>query len=176
MNLAHQMSPSFGQGQWEDLAHYLREELQEYGEFLVLLDEQQKAILSQDTDTLKELEQAIQQQIQLTTDVRTQRTDMVSTLAQLVGMPTDTSLRQILPHFPQAAQPMLTALIEEINALIGKTRKALRQNHILLSRASEVTERLLTALNPTPSTKTYTKSGGLVYKTTRVGSCIRTSA
>lgn len=161
---------------WEDLADMLRDELQEYGEFLVLLDEQQKAILAQDADTLRQLELEIQQQIQNTQTIRDQRTDMVCTFAELAGFPQDASLREILPCFPSAAQPMMMALINEINSLIEKTRKALRQNHMLLARASEVTEKLLAALAPAPTTKTYSKTGNISFKSGRVGSCIRTSA
>lgn len=176
MNAASAPSTTFANGQWEDLASMLREELMEYGEFLVILDEQQKAILAQDAETLRELEAEIQQQIVNTQEVRDQRTDMVATLAQLAGLAPDTSLRQILPLFPQAAQPMMMALIDEINNLIGKTRKSLQQNHMLLARATEVTEKILAALAPSPSTKTYGKQGNISFKSGRVGSCIRTSA
>jgi len=161
---------------WEDLADMLRDELQEYGEFLVLLDEQQHAILSQDADLLRDLDQDIQRQIQNTQDMRERRTDMVVTFAELAGFPKDASLRQILPCFPQSAQPLMLALINEINSLIEKTRRALRQNHMLLARASEVTEKLIAALAPAPTTKTYGKTGNISFKSGRVGSCIRTSA
>lgn len=176
MNTANAKPCLFAHGQWEELAELLRNELQEYGEFLVLLDEQQQAIISQDIETLRALEESIQQQIQLTQEVRTYRSDMVATFAQLAGQPADTSLRQLLPYFPDASRPMMMALINEINALIEKTRKSLRQNHILLSRASEVTEKILMALNPVPTTKTYGSTGKVSFKTERVGSCIRTSA
>lgn len=164
------------QEHWEDLADMLRDELQEYGEFLALLDEQQKAILAQDADALHALETAIQQQIQATQEIRDRRTDMVVTFAELAGMSANTSLRELLPFFPDAAQPMMMALINEINTLIGKTRKALRQNNLLLTRATEVTEKLLAALNPTASTRTYARSGSVSVKSSRVGSCIRTTA
>ena len=164
------------QNQWEELADLLREELGEYGEFLVLLDQQQKSILKQDADNLKHLDRVIQEQIAATQAVKTRREDMMSTVAQIIGMPSKTSLRELLPGFPEPVRPMLEALIEEINALIQKTRRFLRQNHMLLSRATEVAEKILTALSPRPTTKTYARSGVVEFKTANVGSCIQTSA
>ena len=176
MNDRHAIAPPTPFNGSEELADLLREELQEYGEFLTLLNEQQEAILSHDASELQRLENAIQSQIQATQQIRNQREDMVATFAQLAEMPTNTSLRELLGHFPSATQPMIQALIDEINTLIGKTRKSLKQNHMLLARASEITEQLLTALNPTGSTKTYGKSGNVTLKSSRIGACIQTSA
>ena len=162
--------------QWEDLTNILRQELEEYGGFLVLLNQQQKSILKQDADQLKVLENEIQAQVSATQQIKNKRVDMVSSIAEILGLSADLSLSELLRNFPDAVQPMMEALINEINSLIAKTRKVLRQNHMLLSRASEVTEKILTALNPKPTTKTYTRRGNVSFKTASLGSRIRTSA
>jgi flagellar biosynthesis/type III secretory pathway chaperone len=167
---------SIPKDQWEDLANLLRQELQEYGGFLVLLNQQQKCILKQDADQLRQLEHEIQNQINSTQIIKNRRVDMVASISEILGNEADASLSELLPSFPSVAQPMLEALINEINSLIAKTRKVLRQNHMLLSRASEVTEKILTALNPKPTTKVYTRRGNISFKTASLGSCIRTSA
>ena len=146
------------------------------GSGIASLDQQQKSILKQDADGLKHLDGVITGQINNTQAVRTKREDMTSTFAELIGLPKETSLRQLLPNFPEPMRPMVEALIEEINALVGKTRRLLRQNHLLLSRATEVAEKILTALNPKPTTKTYARSGNVEFKSTNVGSCFHSSA
>ena len=176
MTLVAEAVTQIPENQWEELANLLREELGEYGEFLVLLDEQQKSILKQDAEGLKQLDGDIQKQIEATQIVRSRREDMTATFAELIGLPSEASMRELLPGFPEPVRPMLAALVEEINALIQKTRRFLRQNHMLLSRATEVAEKILTALSPRPTTKTYARSGAIEFRTTNVGSCIQTSA
>ena len=176
MNVAATANMQIPQNQWEEIVDMLRNELSEYGEFMVLLDRQQKSILKQDADGLKDLDGIISNQISLTQSVRTKREDMTSTFAELIGLPKETTLRQLLPNFPEPVIPMVEALIDEINALVAKTRRLLRQNHLLLSRATEVAEKILSALNPAPTTKTYVRSGAVEYKSTNVGSCFKTSA
>ena len=176
MNSVAQAITQIPGNQWEELADLLREELSEYGEFLVLLDQQQKSILKQNADDLRHLDRVIQKQIETTQLVKTLREDMIATVAELIGLPVETTLRELLPGFPEPVRPMIQALIEEINTLIQRTRRFLRQNHMLLSRATEVAEKILTALSPSPTTKTYARSGAIEFKTSNVGTCIQTSA
>lgn len=161
---------------WEPLVDLLREELQEYGGFLALLRDQQKAILHHDAEFLTELEEEIEEQVILNQKLRNRRVTLVAEIAEMLGANPECNLKELLPGFPEAAQPMIEALIDEINSIIDRARNNLRQNQMLLSRASQVTEKILGALNPRPSTKVYTRAGNVAVKSNGLGSFMHTSA
>ena len=71
-------------------------------------------------------------------------------------------MRQLLPHFPVEVQPLLHALIDEINHLIHRIRRDARQNQMLLSRTVEAHEEALRILMPdTFKARTYSPRGSV---------------
>ena len=56
---------------------------------------------------------------------------------------------------------MTTSIIEEINNLILNIRRKIEQNKRLLSRLSDVTDQILTVVDPRTHSKTYNKTGDL---------------
>ncbi len=163
--------------QWEPLVAALRLELQEYGGLLNLLEDQQRSILGQDTDALLETNRSIEHQMEANFRLRDERESMVAALAQALGLPQRSRVRDLLPSFPDATRPMLDALLSEINSLIGQSRRRLKQNQLLLHRAAETTEKLLFALSPNSVSKTYTKRGNVTLRTPAVyGARMQTTA
>ena len=71
---------------------------------------------------------------------------------------------------------MFESIVEEINALIGNVRHKLDQNRRLLSRLTEVTDGILTELNPQLRTKTYDREGGVSLTADVRGSTLSESA
>jgi flagellar biosynthesis/type III secretory pathway chaperone len=146
---------------WEDLLTLLRDELQEYGGLIGLLSAQQQSILNRRPDSLMELNQSVQTQMEASQILHKRRQGFVSSLAQKFGESEGSSLSEIVDHFPDVTQPMFHSIIEEINSLISQVRKKIEQNQRLLMRLSEVTDQILSVTDPSSQTKTYTRDGNL---------------
>jgi flagellar biosynthesis/type III secretory pathway chaperone len=146
---------------WEDLLSLLRDELQEYGGLVGLLNAQQQSILNRNPQSLLEVNRSVQNQIEASKILHKRREGFVSTLASNYGHSDDVALSEILEHFPSVTQPMFQSIIEEINNLITQIRKRIAQNGRLLSRLTDVTDQLLTVTDPASHSKTYSKSGDL---------------
>lgn len=144
---------------WETIANHLRTELQGYGGLLALFEEQQANLLRRDPDAVLSLAQTIEQQARNTAEHRLQRELFVREVAEQNGYPSDATLRQILPVFPSEVQPLLGALIDEVNHLIHRVRRGARQNQQLLARAVEMHQETLRAIRPARFVKTYSPRG-----------------
>ena len=166
-------SPPF---QWEELLDLLRDELQEYGALVGLLKDQQDKILSREPDALIEVNQSVGKQMEASQHLLVKRQHLVSDLARNFGQDQKTTLSELLTYFPAVTRPMFESIVEEINALITSVRGKLDQNRRLLSRLSEVTDEILTALNPQLRTKTYDRGGGLSVAADVRGSTFSDSA
>ena len=59
----------------------------------------------------------------------------------------------------RAVQPLLEALINELNVLIHRVRRMNRHNHALLARAVSSHREILQALRPEAFTQTYAANG-----------------
>ena len=162
--------------QWEELLTLLRNELQEYGGLVGLLNDQQDQLFARDPDALIAVNQSVHQQMEASELLLTKRQTMVSDLAQEYGKEPETTLTDLLPLFPAVTQPMFESIVEEINSLITNVRRKLDQNRRLLSRLTDVTDDILTALNPQLRTKTYDRSGGVTVGADVRGSTLSESA
>ncbi len=150
---------------WQSIADHLRNELQGYGGLLALFEEQQANLLRRNPDAVLELAHTIETQARATTEQRLQREMAVRSLAEGCGYASDTPLRELLPLFPSEVQPMLDALVDEINHLIHRVRRGARQNQMLLGRAVEMRQQMLTALRPAAFVKTYSPRGEVTVAT-----------
>lgn len=145
---------------WEFITECLRTELQEYGALLALFEEQQANLLRRDADQVAALALSIEEQVRTAHASRERRAKCVSEFALKQGCAPGIGLRQLLPHFPVEVQPLLGALITEINHLIHRIRRDARQNQMLLSRAVAAHEEALRTLMPeTFRARTYSPSG-----------------
>ena len=144
---------------WEELLELLRTELQEYGGLIGLLNAQQQSILSRKSDSLLEINQSVQTQMEASQILQKRRQGFVSHLARNFGRPEQSTLSELLPHMPDVTQPMFESIIEEINSLISSVRRKVSQNQRLLSRLLEVTDHLLSTASPSAFPQTYSKYG-----------------
>lgn len=145
---------------WEFITECLRNELQEYGALLALFEEQQANLLRRDADEVAALALSIEEQARATHICRERREKCVQEFALRQGCPPDSTLRQLLVHFPVEVQPLLGALIDEINHLIHRIRRDARQNQMLLSRAVEAHDEALRTLMPEAfKSRTYSACG-----------------
>ncbi|MEK9772197.1 MAG: flagellar protein FlgN [Opitutae bacterium] len=153
------LTQTVGRNNWEELLELLRTELQEYGGLIGLLNAQQQTILSRQSDSLLEINQSVQTQMEASQILQKRRQGYVSHLARAFGRSEESTLSELLPHLPDVTQPMFESIIEEINSLISNVRRKVAQNQRLLARLLEVTDHILSSVNPSSHTKTYSKQG-----------------
>lgn len=144
----------------EDLVAALREELQQYGEMLARLDDQQATIVGRRGDQLLSSVMAVDQQAASMSEARAVRARVANKLLDTLQLPSDSSLQSALPLLAPAYQPLLQALIQENNQLIIRIQQRSRQNHLLLTRSLESMQKLMQTLLPAPPPARYTGSGG----------------
>jgi len=144
---------------WELIVTSLREELAEYGGLLHLFEVQQRALFDRNAEAVLQHATEIESQSLKVTEVRECREKLVATFALEHDRAANSTLRSLLPSFPVEAQPLLEALIDEINRLLHRVRRTSRHNRTLLARALEVHQETLQMLRPHAFTKTYSPSG-----------------
>ncbi|MEM7672609.1 MAG: flagellar protein FlgN [Verrucomicrobiota bacterium] len=150
----------------QELVRILRAELQEYGGLLNLLDDQQEKILSRDSQELMTINKQIELQADANRLLKETRERIVGRLVSDWGADSaNTKITQLVRFFPEAMQPMVNSIADEINELIRKSRRRLEQNRLLLKRLSSITEEMLSFINPdlVPS-KTYSHKGSMQVK------------
>ncbi len=158
---------------WEFIADRLREELADYGGLLRLFEEQQMALFDRDPDTVLRLAGEIETHARNLATTRTRRETAVADFAEQHGRPTTTSLRSMLPLIEPAAQPLIEALINEVNTLLHRVRRTSRHNHTLLSRAVETHQETLQHLRPNAFTKTYSPAGRVSVSSNHAAATLR---
>ena len=146
---------------WEDLLSLLRDELQEYGGLIGLLSSQQQSILNRRPESLLAINQSVHTQMEASQMLQRRRQGFVSSLAEVYGQSSSSTLSELVSHFPEVTQPMFLSIIEEINNLISEVRRKIEQNQRLLNRLTEVTDQILSITDPSSHTKTYNRSGNL---------------
>jgi flagellar biosynthesis/type III secretory pathway chaperone len=149
----------FSAAERDPLVELLRLELQEYGGLFNLLGRQQDRIINRQPDAILVLNDEIDAQTQTVADLRVRRENMVAELHGRAGASGSVTLRSIIPFFTAEVQPLLEALMNDINHMLRRNRQKARQNHLLLARAMELTEQTLRVLQPENFTRTYQRSG-----------------
>ena len=145
----------------EKLIQALREELQQYGEMLARLDQQQEHVISRKSEDLLQATAEIEVQSKTMQRVRQERVDCQVAVAQQLGLASDATFAEMIPKLPGQYRPLVAALIQENNESLGRIHQRSRQNHILLCRSMELMSRLLGNLLPGMPSPTYTDKGGV---------------
>ena len=162
--------------QWETFVEALRKELEEYGALFNLVNEQQHVIATRATESLTALSGKIQSQTRLCNQLRLQREQLIVDLLNDWGINRElSSMAELIPLFPENNQPLIAALVEQINHMIARVRQKVRQNQLLLSRANDIIEQIIFSLQP-QTLKTYNSRGGISLRVDKAqGNCIQTS-
>jgi flagellar biosynthesis/type III secretory pathway chaperone len=137
----------------------LQKELEEYGGLLHLFDRQQKCIIHQDPTGFLDINVDVDEQIAKLSQCRQNREDLVRRIAISLGKPGDITLAALSLCFMPEHQPLMKALIDEINDLITRTQRRTRQNRMLLSQCVESARQLLAISNPGAIPGTYGSQG-----------------
>ena len=143
----------------EVLVGALREELQEYGEMLALLDRQQEQVKARSASEIFQSISQIQAQAWAIQSARQHREKCRSLAAVARGQPENAPFSELIPQLPPDYQPLVRALVEENNHLLGRVRQRARQNHVLLRRSVELMQELMRTLFPARQSSVYTGNG-----------------
>ena len=132
----------------QHLIEALRNELQQYGEMLALLDHQQELVRLEGTDGILHSISAIDVQSAAIQAARANRQLSQRNLAEKLNQAPESAFAQIMPLVPEHYRPLVTALVQENNELVQRVRQRAQQNHLLLRRSVEMMQRFITTLFP----------------------------
>ena len=152
---------------WITITECLRRELAEYGCLLRLFEDQQNALIGRAATTVLRLSTEIEQQVRFLHESRRAREEAVATFAASHGQPVSATLRSLIPLFSAEVQPLLEALVGEVNVLIHRVRRVSRHNHTLLARTVDIHQQMLRTLQPDSFMQTYSPNGRAALTTTR---------
>ena len=130
------------------LIEALRQELQQYGEILALLEQQQQAVVSRAADDVVQAALAIPLQLEAIGTARQTRTQLQAELGQQLKLPAPVNFSALVPALPEKYRGAVHALVSENNQLLVRVQQRARQNHILLSRSLELMQEFIAALVP----------------------------
>ena len=141
------------------LIEALREELQQYGEMLALLDQQQNRVMERHTRDVLQGVAGLNAQTAVIAAARSEREQRQRDLARKLNLPDNTIFGVILPLLPADYRPLVQALVQENNELLVRVQQRVRQNHLLLSHAVELMQQLINSIFPGAGPKTYDGGG-----------------
>ena len=137
----------------------LRQELQQYGEMLARLDQQQHSIMRRAADDVLASVTAVQDQGAAIQTARHAREQTQRQLARHLGQPEKTTLTKLAEKMPPDYQLLVRALMDENNHLLVRVQQRARQNHLLLRRSLELMRDLLHDLFPAGQRGLYDHGG-----------------
>jgi flagellar biosynthesis/type III secretory pathway chaperone len=138
----------------------LRDELQNYGEMLALLDRQQEYLIARAASEVFQTISLIKAQGGAILQARDRREECRRALAEDWRQPQESSFTDLIPLLPPDYQPLLHALVDENNELLVRVRRRARQNHLMLRRSVELMQELLNSLLPSRQGSLYDDTGG----------------
>jgi flagellar biosynthesis/type III secretory pathway chaperone len=143
------------------LIEALREELGQYGEMLARLDYQQQLVMHRQTDDLFQSVTDINIQAGVITATCHEREEVQRQMARLLNLPESTGYAELVPLLPLDYRPLVEALYQENKELLVRVQHRARQNHLLLSHAVELMQRLINAIVPSDNPMIYNNAGRL---------------
>jgi flagellar biosynthesis/type III secretory pathway chaperone len=142
-----------------NLVSALRQELEQYGEMVVLLERQQQQIGARCADEVYQSIGPVKRQGLAIQKARSHREECRAQLAQTLQRARDASFAELISLLPADCQPLLCGLVRENNELLARVRQRARQNHLCLSRSIELMQALLNSLFPSRISRIYNGQG-----------------
>lgn len=126
----------------------LRNELEQYGEMLALLEQQRHEVVGHAPGDVLRSIAAINSQSSSIQNAREQRRDCQQQLARKLAQADDSSFAHLIPLLPEHYRPLLSALVQENNELLVRVRECAQQNQTLLRKSLDFMQRFITTLGP----------------------------
>ena len=151
---------------FQNLVTALREELEQYGAMLALLDRQQELIIQRASGELLDNVASTNAQVSVIQVAQRVRTHQQGEVAQHLQLPATASFTDLAQRLPESFGVLIGALVAENNQCLMRIQRRARQNHLLLSRSVEMMQRLLGTLLATTQTTLYQGDGKLATAVT----------
>ena len=120
--------------EWDQLVGALRDELQEKGGLIGLLNRQTETLYRRDTKENERLEGQIRTQLELMLRSTQGRDQAVRQTASAFHLKEDVQSNEVIRSFPDFVHPLLEALFSEVERLSNRVKERLKQNEGLKER------------------------------------------
>jgi hypothetical protein len=119
---------------WDQLVDALRDELQEKGGLIRLLNQQTETLYRRDTTENERLEEQIRTQLRLISRCTQGREFALRETASKFHLNDDVQSNEVIRSFPEYVHPLLEALFSEVDRLSNRMEERLKQNQGLKER------------------------------------------
>jgi cell division septum initiation protein DivIVA len=119
---------------WDLLVDALRDELQEKGGLIRLLNQQTETLYRRDTAENERLEEQIRTQLRLISRCTHDREFALRQTAANFHLSDDVQSSEVIRSFPEYVHPLLEALFSEVDRLSSRMEERLKQNQALKER------------------------------------------
>ena len=119
---------------WDQLVDALRDELQEKGGLIRLLNQQTETLYRRDTVENERLEEQIRAQLRLISRCTQDREFALRQTAANLHLSDDVQSSEVIRSFPEYVHPLLEALFSEVDRLSNRMEERLKQNQGLKDR------------------------------------------
>jgi cell division septum initiation protein DivIVA len=119
---------------WDQLVDALRDELQEKGGLIRLLNQQTETLYRRDTAENERLEEQIRIQLRIISRCTQGRELALRQTACKFQLNEDVQSNEVIRSFPEYVHPLLEALFSEVDRLSNRMQERLRQNQGLKER------------------------------------------
>jgi hypothetical protein len=119
---------------WDQLVDALRDELQEKGGLIRLLNQQTETLYRSDTAENERLEEQIRVQLRTISRCTQSRELALRQTASRFKLNEDVQSNEVIRSFPEYVHPLLEALFSEVDRLSDRMQERLRQNQVLKER------------------------------------------
>ena len=119
---------------WDQLVDALRDELQEKGGLIRLLNQQTETLYRRDTAENERLEEQIRTQLRLILRCTQSREFALRQTACKFHLSDDVKSNEVIRSFPEYVHPLLEALFSEVDRLSNRMEERLKQNQGLKER------------------------------------------
>ena len=120
--------------EWDQLVDSLRNELQEKGGLIRLLNQQTETLYRSDNAQNERLEEQIRVQLRLISRCTQGRELALRQTASRFELNEDVQSSEVIRSFPEYVHPLLEALFSEVDRLSNRMQERLRQNQGLKER------------------------------------------
>jgi hypothetical protein len=119
---------------WDQLVDALRDELQEKGGLIRLLNQQTETLYRSDLPENERLEEQIRVQLRIISRCTQSRELALRQTASRFHLNEDVQSVEVIQSFPEYVHPLLEALFSEVDRLSNRMQERLKQNQGLKER------------------------------------------
>jgi hypothetical protein len=109
---------------WEQLVDALRDELQEKGGLIALLNLQTEMLYQRDRVANMLAEEQISEQLRIVAGCTQRRISVLRKMALCLRLSEEVGINEIIRSFPKCVHPLLEALFSEVDRVWGKSGRS----------------------------------------------------